>query len=134
MKRSKFSISSILVSALGLVVILKVFVYVLEHFVLQVTGEDGLKVDESLLNIALFSIGALLILRIGFIIVKHKLVRSSQTYQSESKLTFNENTELFVCAECGKKVNEKVRQYCLERPQKFAGQVYCYDHQKTLST
>lgn len=43
----KFSISNFLVSALGMVLFFKAFVYVLEHYVLQVTGTPELKVDES---------------------------------------------------------------------------------------
>ena len=35
-----------------------------------------------------------------------------------------------VCAICGKRVTEKVKQYCLSNPQRFGGKVYCYEHQK----
>ncbi len=37
------------------------------------------------------------------------------------------------CATCGKNVSEKVRAYCIERPDRFGGQVYCYDHQRAAS-
>jgi len=38
------------------------------------------------------------------------------------------------CAICGMTVSEKVRQYCLDRPQKFKGKIYCYEHQKKVDT
>lgn len=34
------------------------------------------------------------------------------------------------CATCGRSVSEKVRDYCLSRPQRFGGHVYCYPHQR----
>lgn len=34
-----------------------------------------------------------------------------------------------VCATCGKKVSEKVKQYCMANPKRFGGLVYCYEHQ-----
>ena len=34
------------------------------------------------------------------------------------------------CAVCGKKVSEKVKQYCLENSKRFGGSVYCYEHQR----
>jgi restriction system protein len=33
------------------------------------------------------------------------------------------------CVECGVAVSEKVRDYCLARPARFGGQVYCFKHQ-----
>jgi restriction system protein len=36
------------------------------------------------------------------------------------------------CAKCGKQVSDKVRDYCLSRPKRFDGLVYCYQHQRTL--
>ncbi|KRF39846.1 hypothetical protein [Paenibacillus sp. Soil787] len=101
----------------------------IEHFVFQTTGENGLKVDESDLNIAFVIVAVLLLIRISYVIVKHKIVSANK--KQHTKIKVQETTESFVCAECGKKVSEKVRDYCLERPNKFAGQVYCYDHQKT---
>jgi len=38
------------------------------------------------------------------------------------------------CFICGMTVSEKVRQYCLDRPEKFGGKIYCYDHQKKVNT
>ncbi|UKS26640.1 hypothetical protein LOZ80_34865 [Paenibacillus sp. HWE-109] len=131
MKRKKLTISTFLVSALGLIVMLKAFVYIIEHFVFETTGEDVLKVDESDLNTAFVVVVVLLLIRISYVVVKHRIVRARQTQHINTVV--EAKVESFVCAECGKKVSEKVREYCLERPNKFAGQVYCYDHQKTVN-
>ena len=34
------------------------------------------------------------------------------------------------CSACGARVSDKVRDHCLARPQRFAGKVYCYQHQR----
>jgi restriction system protein len=34
------------------------------------------------------------------------------------------------CASCGVVVSEKVRDYCLARPQRFGGRIYCFKHQR----
>jgi restriction system protein len=36
-----------------------------------------------------------------------------------------------VCAICGQRVSEKVRNYCLANERRFAGQILCYRHQRT---
>ena len=36
------------------------------------------------------------------------------------------------CALCGKAVSEKVMQYCLANQKRFAGEIYCYEHQRVL--
>jgi restriction system protein len=36
------------------------------------------------------------------------------------------------CNLCHKPVSAEVAQYCLSRPQRFGGQVYCYDHQRKM--
>lgn len=41
------------------------------------------------------------------------------------------NSDEAVCVTCEKKVSHKVKQYCLSN-KKFAGQVFCYEHQKLL--
>jgi restriction system protein len=33
------------------------------------------------------------------------------------------------CITCGKRVSEKVKQYCLSNQQKFEGKIYCFEHQ-----
>jgi restriction system protein len=35
-----------------------------------------------------------------------------------------------ICAQCGKPVSAKVRDYCMENQSTFGGLIYCYDHQK----
>ena len=35
------------------------------------------------------------------------------------------------CVACGAVVSAKVRDYCLARPARFGGRVYCYDHQRS---
>lgn len=37
-----------------------------------------------------------------------------------------------VCVVCGISVSEKVKQYCLDHPDRFHGQFYCFQHQKTV--
>lgn len=34
------------------------------------------------------------------------------------------------CAECGRRVTEGVRKWCLENPHRYGGNVYCVPHQK----
>ena len=36
------------------------------------------------------------------------------------------------CARCGEPVSERVRDYCLARSKRFAGLVYCYEHQRAV--
>jgi len=36
------------------------------------------------------------------------------------------------CVTCGVGVSEKVRDYCLARPQRFGGHVYCFNHQRDV--
>lgn len=38
-----------------------------------------------------------------------------------------------VCFTCGKKVTDKVKQYCLANQQRFGGRIYCYEHQKEIN-
>lgn len=37
-----------------------------------------------------------------------------------------------ICAICGNPVSEKVKQYCLDHADRFQGQIYCFQHQKTI--
>jgi restriction system protein len=43
-----------------------------------------------------------------------------------------EPAERGFCARCGEPVSKRVRDYCLARPKRFAGLVYCYDHQRSI--
>jgi restriction system protein len=37
-----------------------------------------------------------------------------------------------LCARCGEPVSERVRDYCLAQSKRFAGLVYCYEHQRSV--
>jgi restriction system protein len=41
---------------------------------------------------------------------------------------------LMHCATCGASVSEKVRAYCLARPKRFGGRIYCFKHQRLAAT
>jgi len=43
-----------------------------------------------------------------------------------------EATSRSFCARCGEPVSERVRDYCLARSKRFAGLVYCYEHQRAV--
>lgn len=38
----------------------------------------------------------------------------------------------FTCATCGKQVTRGVRDYCLGKPERFGGRIYCMDHQQYI--
>ncbi|QYR20978.1 hypothetical protein KZ483_25090 [Paenibacillus sp. sptzw28] len=126
MRKGKSSISLLLVRALGLVVCFKVLIYVLEHFVLQVTGVPELKIDDSYLNIAFVILCILFVIRILFVFLSEQRKKHNLTQDDETEIDIS----TYTCAKCGETVSEKVRQYCLSRPQQFNHKVYCYDHQK----
>jgi restriction system protein len=42
-----------------------------------------------------------------------------------------DSPELAHCVMCGAVVSTKVRDYCLARPRRFGGRVYCYRHQRS---
>jgi TRAP-type C4-dicarboxylate transport system permease small subunit len=66
--RKRMSFSGLLISAIGMILIFKTFIYVIEHFVFDVTGTPGLEVDESYLNIALVVLGLLLVIRLLYLV------------------------------------------------------------------
>lgn len=37
-----------------------------------------------------------------------------------------------ICVICGVKVSDKVRQYCLDKEQRFKGKIYCFEHQRSV--
>jgi restriction system protein len=39
---------------------------------------------------------------------------------------------LSFCNLCEKRVTPKVRTWCLDRPERFGGRVYCFDHQRDV--
>ena len=127
-KRNNFSISTFLVSALGLLIFFKVFIKILENFVFKTVGDNSLKVDESDLNIALVVVLLLLLMRGLYIFWRFKNRKVSAAEEIDLSLSQSRN-ESYQCEKCGKTVSEKVRSYCLDRPEKYKGKVYCYDHQ-----
>ncbi|HEY8601840.1 MAG TPA: restriction endonuclease, partial [Thermomicrobiales bacterium] len=40
----------------------------------------------------------------------------------------------YTCATCAHQVTKGNRQYCLDRPDRFGGKVYCMDHQRQSTT
>jgi len=40
---------------------------------------------------------------------------------------------LSFCNLCEKRVTPKVRMWCLDRPERFGGRVYCFDHQRDVT-
>ncbi len=38
-----------------------------------------------------------------------------------------------ICSECGTKVSERVKSFCLGNPRRFKGKVYCFEHQKNVN-
>jgi restriction system protein len=41
-------------------------------------------------------------------------------------------SEGYTCVTCRKQVTKGIREYCLDQPQRFGGQVYCMDHQRQV--
>lgn len=126
MRKNKLTISTFLVSALGLIFSMKAFIYILENFVANAIGENSIKVDQSDLNIALIVVLSLLFIRLMFVFWQYKSNRITSEALENQTIP---NLDTYQCAKCGKDVSEKVKSYCLERPEKFKGKVYCYDHQ-----
>lgn len=68
--------------------------------------------------------------------IKNELPNIQQQQPSNQQIVRPGTVEDIIsasCAQCGKKVSDRVKNYCLSNTNKFAGKVYCYDHQKRLS-
>ncbi|MGG1553284.1 hypothetical protein [Paenibacillus ferrarius] len=124
-RRNKQSISTFLVSAVGMLCTLKVFVWVMETKVLHTP------IEIPFLNYGIIIGVVLLVLRITSVLIMNN-VRKSKRYATEAAnaISVPLDVDAFYCASCGNKVSEKVRNYCLERPNKFNNQVFCYEHQR----
>src|SRR5581483_5641913 len=67
-----------------------------------------------------------------------QLVRESQleslafTPQASQTTSTGVATDTNRCATCGDAVSAKVREYCLTRPDRFGGCVYCFHHQRAV--
>lgn len=57
-------------------------------------------------------------------------IRLTQTISPSIETTVD--NFLDKCVICGVKVSSNVCQYCLDRPQRFGGKIYCYEHQKKV--
>lgn len=44
------------------------------------------------------------------------------------------NTSQRLCATCGKEVSTAVADFCMAHPNRFQGQIYCYNHQRSVVT
>lgn len=122
-RRGKQSISTFIVSALGLLCTLKAFVWVLETKVLNTP------IEVPFLNYGIIIAIVLLLLRVSFVLIKNKARKSNYDVQEVGN-EFTVPNDTFHCADCGNKVSEKVRNYCLDRPNKFNNQVFCFEHQR----
>lgn len=126
-RRKKLSISMLLVEGLGLVVMLKAFVWIIGHNVMK----SPFTVPE--LDYALFGLGMLLVLRVGYVLLKAKVFSKRISAQSGKLNQLSEPLlDEHVCALCGKPVSAKVLSYCKANSQRFQGKIYCYDHQRTV--
>jgi hypothetical protein len=126
-RRKKLSISMLLVEGIALVCMLKVFVWVIGNNVMK----SPFSVPE--LDYALFGLGALLVLRVGYVVVKAKVSNKAAPIKpvGDNELELPSLDE-HVCAHCGKAVSEKVWNYCKSNSHRFQGKVYCYDHQRSV--
>jgi hypothetical protein len=122
-RRSKQSISTFLVSALGMLCALKAFVWVLETKALNVP------IEIPFLDYGIMIAIVLLVSRVSVVLIKSKVGKAKRVPQ-ELDNSFNASKATFHCATCGNRVSEKVRNFCLERPNKFNNQVFCYEHQR----
>ena len=57
-----------------------------------------------------------------------RLYRGSRTIEHDIKVPPQTRSR---CARCGAFVSPRVVQYCLARPERFNGQVFCFWHQRT---
>ncbi|WP_166245289.1 hypothetical protein [Paenibacillus turpanensis] len=129
-RKQKQSISTFLISALAFLFACKAFVWVLESQIVHTT----IHIPE--LNYAIIGVSIALLLRIGFVWMRAKgknVSKSDVSFDSNQEEASYESNE-YSCAACGKSVSEKVRQYCLSKPNRFKGNVYCYNHQVTHSS
>jgi hypothetical protein len=82
--------------------------------------------------IALVAIGTMLI-RLGRRLLAPRrtaprLYQGSRTIERDIKVPPQTRWR---CARCGAFVSPRVRDYCLARPERFKGQVFCFWHQRT---
>lgn len=61
-------------------------------------------------------------------------VRQAPETTPTSIVTTTPSGDAAQCTMCGATVSEKVRDYCLTRPTRFGGRVYCFNHQRSANT
>lgn len=57
-------------------------------------------------------------------------IQKTASKSQKNSTSIETNNSKKVCVTCGKPVSDKVYQYCLDHPQLFKGEIYCFDHQK----
>lgn len=123
MRRKKFSFSILFVEALGVVLMLKFFVWILAN---KVLNKPSFNIPE--LDYALAVLGALLVIRWGYGLIKKRILQRGQAFKPDERHE-PESANIAVCALCGKPVSAKVLNYCRANAERFGGKIYCYDHQ-----
>ncbi|WP_282937568.1 hypothetical protein [Paenibacillus sp. RC67] len=125
-RRRKQSISTFLVSALGFLAMCKAFLWIMEYQVLHVP------INMPELNYAIIAVLVALLLRVGFVVSiaqRKKKVGFEHVANGPSSTSSPSANDLNMCVTCGKTVSDKVKQFCLSKPDRFQGQIYCFDHQ-----
>ncbi|WP_248928661.1 hypothetical protein [Paenibacillus hamazuiensis] len=114
-RRNKNSISMFLVSFLGFLMMCKVFVWVLESQIMHVP----IRIPE--LDYAIVVALLALLLRVGFVlwVAQRKKAAGKGDENLSSATSFPDPSDLNMCVVCKKTVSEKVKQYCLNRPDRF---------------
>ena len=80
--------------------------------------------------VGLFFVAAVLVLLIKRAILNALgLKHSSRARSAQPSFEVPANAT-WRCTECGDVVSSRVRGYCLSRPHRFGGQVYCFIHQR----
>lgn len=69
------------------------------------------------------------------------LIRNLLNIKEEGEIKINQTSLEAIptdssdkCVICSMTVSDKVRRYCLDRPEKFGGKIYCYEHQRKVDT
>ncbi|GAA4840917.1 hypothetical protein GCM10023310_18530 [Paenibacillus vulneris] len=124
-RRKKQSISTMLFSALGFLVTCKILLWLFEEKFHATTNMPEL-------NYAIIAVVIALLLRVGFVvwIAQRKKKVAIERVENVSNSTGSSSVnDLNMCVTCGKTVSDKVKQFCLSKPDRFHGQIYCFDHQ-----
>lgn len=66
------------------------------------------------------------------LIMKKMKLDSNSASTTAKEIAVTTNGVSDVCARCGKKVTDRVREFCKKNPKRFGGKVYCYECQKRI--